>query len=480
MPTIVLRAPKTFEAGFAKIRAELDVPSAFPGDVLTQAERAGPATLPDDRLDARHIDLVAIDPPGATDLDQAFAANRRQGGGYRVHYAIADVGDFIEPGSPLDLEARARGTTLYSPDTRTPLHPPVISEDRASLLAGSEKPALLWTIDLDGDALPVDWRLERAIVHTRAAISYADAQAKIDGGLDRDDSLALLAEIGSLRQRREAERGGVSINLPAQEVVEHGGTYSLDFDEPLPVEGWNAQISLLTGIVAGQTMLDAGVGVLRTLPPPFDEALERLRRTSAALGLAWAADQSYADYVRELRPDSPASSAFLLQAARTLRGAGYVGFADGDRPEHPEHGAIASVYAHVTAPLRRLVDRFGNEILLALFAGVEPPGWAIDALADLPSLMGRARQRESALERAMIDFAEAVVLEHSVGERFSGYVVDLDRKRSRAVVQIAEPAVVASIPVTDRRLAEHLELLLDAVDVDEREVRFVPAGSDRS
>ena len=161
MPTLVLRGPRIFEQGFARIRQELDVPSAFPGPVMAEAASAGPATAPDDRIDARNIDFVAIDPPGATDLDQAFSAERR-GGGYRVSYAIADVGDFIGPGGALDAEARDRGTTLYSPDTRTPLHPPVLSEDRASLLAGTEKPALLWTIDLDEVANPIDWRLERA------------------------------------------------------------------------------------------------------------------------------------------------------------------------------------------------------------------------------------------------------------------------------------------------------------------------------
>jgi exoribonuclease R len=476
VPTLVLRAPKTFEAGFAKIRAELDVPTAFPDAVMIDAEAATQSTGPDDRVDARHIDFVAIDPPGATDLDQTFAAERR-GDGYRVFYAIADVGDFIQPGGPLDHEARGRGTTLYSPDTRTPLHPPIISEDRASLLAGGDKPALLWTIDLDADAMPVHWRLERATVRTRAAISYATAQAKIDTGLDRNDPLALLAEIGPQRQEREAERGGVSLNLPAQEVVDHNGSYSLEFDQALPVEGWNAQISLLTGIVAGQTMLDAGVGVLRTLPPPYDDAVDRLRLTAVALGLDWAADRAYTDFVRSLAGDSPAASAFLLQATRTLRGAGYVGFTGGEVPKYPEHGAIASVYAHVTAPLRRLVDRFGNEILLSLFAGVDPPAWAVEALEELPSLMGKARQRESALERAMVDFTEAVVLEHSVGEVFTGHVIDLDRRRNSAVVQLADPAVVASVPQTDRKLAERLDLRLDAVDVNERHVRFVPVAS---
>ncbi|MDH3679702.1 MAG: RNB domain-containing ribonuclease [Acidimicrobiia bacterium] len=474
MTRIVLRAPSTFEAGFARIRSEHDVPLAFPGPVLAEAEQAAPATGPDDRLDARHLDFVAIDPPGATDLDQAYTAERT-GSGYRVRYAIADVGDFIVPGHTLDTESRERGTTLYSPDTRTPLHPPVLSENRASLLAGTDKPALLWTIELDADGSPADWRLERALVRVREAMSYAEAQSRIDADPPGDDKLTLLAEIGRLRQQREADRGGVSISLPAQEVVEHNGSYSLEFDLALPVENWNAQISLLTGIVAGRTMVDAAVGVLRTLPPPYDRAVARLRRTAKALGLDWPAELPYAAFVRDLTPNSPACNAFLLQATRTLRGAGYVGF-HGTVPEHAEHGAIASVYSHVTAPLRRLVDRFGNAILLALFAGDEPPAWAIEALDELPSLMGKARQRESALERSMVDFAEALVLERSVGQTFSGHVVDLDTKRGLATIQITAPAIVATVDGAGRTLAEQLELRLDAVDVDDRTIAFTPLG----
>ena len=343
MPRIVLRAPKTFEQAFAAIRDELDVPRRFPPEVLDEAESATVADGP--RADARHHRFVAVDPPGATDLDQAFMAERA-GDGYRVFYAIADVGGFLAPGGSIDVEARRRGTTLYSPDTRTPLHPPTISEDRASLLAGTEKPSLLWTIDLDGDGRPIDWRLDRAVVRIDEAISYGEAQRRIDDGAD--DRMQLLAEIGRLRQLREAERGGVSLNLPAQEVVEHRNSYSLEFDTSLPVEGWNAQISLLTGIVAGQTMIDAGVGILRTLPPPFDDDIDRLRGTADFLGLEWPTDVSYPDFVRNLTPNDARCNAFLLQAARSFRGAGYVGFV-GEPPKYPEHGAIASVYSHVTA-----------------------------------------------------------------------------------------------------------------------------------
>lgn len=467
MPRVVLRAPRTFERAFESIRGELDVPKRFSAEVLEEAERAT-ASNDGDRIDARHLPFVAVDPPGATDLDQAFMAERL-GDGYRVLYAIADVGAFLTPGGTIDIEARKRGATLYSPDTRTPLHPPIISEDRASLLAGTEKPALLWTIDLDDAGNPTTWNLARATVKVDEAISYVEAQKRIDAG--NDERMQLLSEIGTLRQNREAERGGVSLNLPAQEVSEHDGSYRLEFDQTLPVEGWNAQISLLTGIVAGNTMFDAGVGILRTLPPPFPDAIERLRHTARFLSLDWPAEVSYPDFVRNLTPNTPSCNAFLLQAARSFRGAGYVGF-DGETPRYPEHGAIASVYSHVTAPLRRLVDRFGNEILLALFADERPPTWAIEALEDLPSLMGQSRQRESALERAMLDMAEALVLEHSVGEVFDGFVVSIDNKRERAVAQIAEPAIVSYIPSAGRTLAEYVKLRVDDVDVAKRHVDF--------
>lgn len=239
----------------------------------------------------------------------------------------------------------------------------------------------------------------------------------------------------------------------------------------LPVEGWNAQISLLSGIVAARTMVDAGVGLLRTLPPPDDASIARLRRTATALGIDWPDDVSYQTLVRGLAPNTPARNAFLVQATRTLRGAGYVGF-DGSAPDHPEHGAIASVYSHVTAPLRRLVDRFANEILLALLSDAQPPAWATEALDELPALMDRARQRESTLERAMVDFAEAIVLEPHVGEVFTGHVVDIDTTRDQASIQIAEPAIVTAVGADGRSLAEEVALELRAVDPATRSVDF--------
>lgn len=471
MPRIQLRAPKAFEAGFAAIRRELHVPEDFPAEVL-QAAEAAYDTKADERLDATHLAFIAVDPPGATDLDQAFFCERLNDG-FRVFYAIADVGAFLTPGGVIDMEARDRGNTLYSPDLRTPLHPPVISEDRASLLAGGDKPALLWTIDLDAAGLPIASNLQRATVNIREAISYVEAQLRIDN--KSDTTMLLLKEVGLLREAQEIERGGISLNLPSQEITEHDGRYGLEYDSSIPVEGWNAQISLLTGIVAGTKMFDAGVGILRTLPSTRKQDLSKLRLQAKALGVEWPSDVEYAAAIRTIHPDSPHRTAFLLKAARSFRGAGYLAF-EGEQPQDAGHGAIASIYAHVTAPLRRLVDRFGNEILLALYAGQKPPQWAVDSLEELPRLMGRARSRDSSLERAMVNYTETLLLEPRVGETFEGFVVDLKAKRGRAVIQIAEPAIVVSVADKGLALAQVVRLKLERVDPKDRSLHFSLQG----
>lgn len=468
-------------AGFRRIRDQLDIPAEFPADVEAAAERAratGPVVPPGakDRVrDARELPLVAIDPPGSRDLDQAFAAEAR-GAGHRVFYAIADVAALVTPGGPVDAEARDRGLTLYSPDTRTSLHPGSINEDAGSLLAGHERQALLWTIDLDEQGEIAEAHLERARVVNREQLTYAEAQRRIDAG-SASPSLRLLETIGRQRLALERERGAVSLSLPAQEVVHRlDGGFSLEYDESLVVEDWNAQISLLTGIAASRIMIDAGVGLLRTLPEPDPRTIDRIRLTARALGVDWPDGVGYAERVRELRPDSPGRAALLSQAARGLRGAGYVAFEDHDLPEDPLHSAIASTYAHVTAPLRRLCDRFANEIVVAHCADHTPPTWAVEALEELPGLMGAAGQRDRNLERAVIDFVEAVVLAPRVGETFRAIVTDIDEERGRGRLQITNPAVVARLPAEGLVLGAEITVRLEDAVPDERTVRFSLVG----
>lgn len=455
--------------GIAAIQAELDIPVEFPPEVRAAAvEAAANPRLPD--LDRTDIELLTLDPPGSRDLDQALHLER-DGTGYVVHYAIADLSAFVEPGGVIDLEAHRRGETLYGADASVPLHPRELSEGAASLLPGQDRPAYLWTIRLDAEGAETDARVERAMVRSREQLDYAGAQARVDQG--SPGVLALLREVGELRIRQEAARGGVSLPMPEQVIDCTESPWRLEFRELLPIESWNAQISLLTGFAAASMMVYARVGILRTLPPPPPEAVTLLHRTARALGVEWPAEQTYADFIRSLDPSRPDHEAMVVAATSLLRGAGYVAF-DGGIPAQAEHAALASEYAHVTAPLRRLVDRYGLEVCAALSAGVEVPDWVRASLSTLPGTMARSGQRANAYENAVLNLAEATVLQDRVGERFPGVVVEARPREPHvgdAVVRV--PAVSARVTGSaPLPVGEHVELVLAEADPVTRTVRF--------
>jgi exoribonuclease R len=460
--------------GVAAIGREMHLRAEFPAEVEEAARAAaGHPRLPE--LDRTDIPFVTIDPPHARDLDQALHIERA-GDGYLVHYAIADVAAFVEPGDPVDLEAHRRGETLYGVDTKIPLHPTVLSEDAASLLPGQVRPALLWAIRLDAGGEGVDVDVRRARVRSRARLDYAGAQQQIDAGTG-DEVLALLREVGELRIKREQVRGGINLPLPEQEIVAAGDRWSLRFRAPLPVEEWNAQVSLLTGMGAAHLMMYAEVGILRTLPAADPAVVQRLHRTAAALDIPWPAEQLYPEFVRTLDPDRSRHAAMIAACTQLLRGSGYTAFEDAV-PEHPEHAALASEYAHVTAPLRRLVDRFGLEVCVSLCADRDVPEWVRAALPALPKEMEESGRRAGAYERAILGLAEAGVLAPSVGQTFTGVITEVDRDDNRSgSVVLPDPAIEARVAGGRALpLGEKVDVRLVEADVATRSVRFEVAG----
>ncbi|MEU4691031.1 RNB domain-containing ribonuclease [Actinoplanes sp. NPDC023714] len=482
MPIKKVIAP---QIDFSGLRRELRLPEEFPGGVLAEAEEAARSTpLPEN--DQTDVPFVTIDPASSRDLDQAMHLSRREGGGYRVRYAIADVATFVRAGGAVAAESWVRGQTVYLPDGRVPLHPPVLSEGAVSLLPDADRAAVVWTIDLDAEGATVAVALERARVRSRAKLDYATVQQQIDAG-SAPESLVLLPEIGTLLARRAADRGAVNLPLPSQEVERDGDGWRLVLRAPLPVEEHNAQISLLTGMAAAAIMLAGGVGLLRTMPAPKPEAVEKLRAAAAPLGIAWPDGASVGAVVGSVDPANPRGAAFLEQAADLLRGAAYTAFdlpdksemsdrGDGEGlPELTGHGGVGAPYAHVTAPLRRLADRYATEICLALHENRPIPDWARDALPDLPKTMSATDRAASAADRGAIDLAEAVLLEHRVGEIFEAAVLDREgpseKRPPQGTIAIDEPAVRARCQ-GDLPLGTRIRVKLTAADPATRTVRF--------
>jgi len=484
----------TLDDGVARIVREQRLPTEFPPEVeAAAAQAAANPRLPE--LDRTDIALVTIDPPESMDLDQAMFLERRAGG-YRVYYAIADVAAFVTAGDAIDVEANRRGETLYGATSTIPLHPKSLCEGAASLLPDQLRPSILWTIDLDasGEIAAIDVR--RARVRSRGKYNYASVQQAIDAGT-AEPIWAVLREIGTLRQQREQARGGVSLALPEVEFNNANGQWSLEYRVSHPVEEWNAQVSLLTGMAAARLMVQGKVGLLRTLPPPDAQSIARLRLTAQALDITWPGGQSYPDFIRALDPSQPKHIAMMMSCTTVLRGAGYAAF-NGSLPDQPMHSAIAAEYAHVTAPMRRLVDRYASEICVALCARQPVPQWAIDALPGLPDTMDASDRRAHQFERAVIDLAESVILAPHVGESFDGAIIEANhggagRDRAthgtgrngpgngagsyRGIVMLCDPAIEAHVSsASELPLGADVSVKLVEADPSNRSTLFMLNG----
>jgi exoribonuclease R len=469
---VVIRRVIAPRIDFSALRRELELPERFPPAAQAEADElvAGPPPKP--ATDRTDLPFVTIDPPTSMDLDQAMYLERRDSGGYRVHYAIADVAAHVRPDGALAEETWRRGETIYLPDGKVPLHPPVLSEGAASLLPDQVRAAVVWTIELDADGATTDVRVERAAIRSRAKLNYAGVQADADRNT-LAEPIAALPELGALLIERGLARGAINLPIPAQEVQPaEGGGWRLALRGPYLVEDFNAQISLLTGMAAARVMLDGKVGLLRTMPRPPQSALDNLRAAAAPLGVGWPDGASAGRVIATVDPADPRGAAFLDHAAELMRGAGYTAF-DGSIPDQPEQAAVAAPYAHVTAPLRRLADRYTTEVCLALSAGRAVPDWARAALPKLPQVMAASGQRAGTATRAAIELTEAVLLEHRVGEEFDAAVLDVgDDHDAHAVVVIDDPAVQARCAGAGFAVGTRIRARLTIADPKQRRVLF--------
>ncbi|WP_320066869.1 RNB domain-containing ribonuclease [Micromonospora sp. RTGN7] len=474
---MVIRRVLAPRIDFGALRREMGLPEQFPPAAQREAEVAAssPPRPPADRTD---VPFVTVDPATSRDLDQAMHLTRRPGGGYRVRYAIADVAAHVRPGGALEEETWRRGQTVYLPDGNVPLHPYTLSEGAASLLPGEDRAAVVWTLDLDSDGGTVAVELERALVRSRAKLDYVGVQADADAGR-LPEPIALLPEIGALLTARGLRRGAVNLPLPEQDVEADGDGWRLVLRGPAPMEDHNAQISLLTGMAAADIMLAGRVGLLRTMPAPKPEAVARLRTAAAPLGIDWPTGASVGEVLAGLDPSEPRAAAFVDQAAELMRGAAYTAF-DGVVPDQPEHGGVAAAYAHVTAPLRRLADRYATEVCLALHAGRAVPDWARAALPKLPEVMAATDRTAGAATRGSVELAEAVLLEHRVGETFDAAVLDVDAppngqpkpgRQLGGTVALDAPPVRARC-IGELPLGERVRIRLVTADPAARKVLF--------
>ena len=445
-------------SGLAAIRTEFAVPAAFPPAVLAAAEAA---RAEGERVDRTAIRFVTLDPAASTDLDQAFALEAigsQAGGDLLLRYAIADVGAFVPVGGAIEREAWARGETLYLPDGKAPLYPPVLSQGAASLLPDGPRPAVVFAVRIAEDGAATLDGAERATIRSAAKLAY---ETVTDADLP-----PLFPELARRVAAAEAARGATRVDPPEQEVAPtDDGGFSLAFRPRRSAEDANAALSLACNLAVAAALQAHGTGLFRVMPAPEDKAVARLRHAAAGLGVAWAAAEPLDAVQRRLDATDPRQAALMLAIRRASGGASYQPFRAG---VVPWHAAMAAPYAHATAPLRRLADRYVVEAALAVANGqmVPDPG----VFERLPPVMARGDALAARIDRAVIDLAETVALAGRVGATFAATVVDADAKGGR--VQLADEAVVARVTASGLVPGAAVRVRLMAADVGTRSLRF--------
>lgn len=461
---------------FQSIAREYSLSIDFPAEVIAEASQTTDR-FPESRRDCLDVEFVTIDPPGSMDLDQAVNIETRDAGGWRVRYAIADVAAFVQSGSALEEESLRRGQTIYLPDEPVRLHPPELSEGEASLLPDQQRPAVVWDIDLDSQGEIEDCDVYRALVRSVARFDYAEVEADMKAD-SLHSAIASLPAVGRARQQSDLRRDAVNLRLPSVTVERNeDDTFSLLIDPRLEMNDFNAELSLLAGMCAGSMMVKAGVGILRTLPPAGEKDMERFDADAQALGYP-RGNKSVGELLATVDASTPTGMALMRDAQGLLRGSGYQAFGmDGqevDRSTLPIHAGIGGHYAHVTAPLRRLVDRFATEICLAIANDSPVPEWVSSRVDEVVRSMATTSQLASQVDKAALRLTEAVVLADWVGQNFSAITLHSSKTKDTNVksrIFVVEPPVMGEC-VGNPPEGESVLVTLAEADVSEKLARF--------
>ena len=443
--------------GLADIRTQFQVPSDFPPEAIAEAESAAARPV-SGHEDWTTREFVTLDPQASTDLDQAFAIERA-GGALILHYAIADVAWFVAPDGGLDTEAWKRGETIYLPDGKASLYPQVLSEGAASLLPEVERPAVVFTVRIDGSGKSALDAATRGLIRSRAKLAYETVtDADLPDGF---------AELSRRIEAAEDSRGAARVDAPEQEVaIDPAGHVTLAFRPQLQSEVQNAALSLAANLAIADALLAHGTGLFRIMPEPDERAIRRLRHSAKALGLTWPKNETLEQFERGLN-GTRAEAAFRAAVRRAGPSASYAPFHEG---VVPWHSAMGATYAHATAPLRRLADRYVIEATLLIANGQPVPAELAAMFQQLPAVMARAEAKSGQIDRAVLDLAEAVMLSGREGSRFDAVVTDIDERGAR--IQLCDPAVIARVDPKGATPGDTITVELESVDVTNRQVRF--------
>lgn len=417
------------------------IPHSFPEGVEADAERMGQSAL-GPREDWTGIPFLTIDPPDARDHDDAVWAEK-DGDGWRLLVAIADVSWYVRPGSPLDRSAFDRGNSVYFPDQVVPMLPEALSAGACSLKTGTDKAALAASIRLSADGAIMGFSFHRARIRIAENLAYETAQAIMDGHADSPLKDAVLEPLwGCWRalEKARAARGPLELELPEKRVVldTEGRVAGIAVRERLEAHRLIEDMMIAANVAAARALESRKAPVMyRCHEEPGREKLVSLKAYLDTLGVNFALGQVITpavfnrviDRVRD-RPDIQDISEAVLrsqtQAYYAPRNTGHFGLQLGS-------------YAHFTSPIRRYADVCVHRALVSAFRLGE--GGLPDGAGDRFGAIG---EHISFTERRAME-AERETLDRYIARHLADHVGEIVRARISGVQAFGFFATVADI-----------------------------------
>ncbi len=435
-----------------------DIPQEFPADAIADSEAAKPATLAG-REDWRSVPLVTIDPPDAKDHDDAVHAELDEDpnnkGGYIVNVAIADVAFYVRPQAPLDREALRRGNSVYFPDRVVPMLPERISNDLCSLKPGEPRGALAVRMVIDKDGRKRSHTFHRVLMRSAAKLSYAQAQAAIDGRTD-DTTGPLLETIlkplwtaYALVKRARDERDPLDLDLPERKILlkADGTVDRVTTPERLDAHRLIEEFMILANVAAAETLEKKALPLIyRVHDEPTVEKVHNLREFLKTLEMPFSATGALRPAVfNRILAQVKGRDAEPLVNEVVLRSQAQ---AEYSADNYGHFGLNLRRYAHFTSPIRRYADLIVHRALiraLGLGEGALPESETFETLNEVAAAISLTERRAMKAERETADRLIAHFLADRIGATFDARISGVTR--AGLFVKLTETGADGLIPV---------------------------------
>uniref|UniRef100_E6VCT8 Ribonuclease R n=1 Tax=Rhodopseudomonas palustris (strain DX-1) TaxID=652103 RepID=E6VCT8_RHOPX len=435
-----------------------DIPQEFSTSAIRESEAAEPATLKG-REDWRDLPLVTIDPPDAKDHDDAVHAepdpDPNNKGGVILHVAIADVAYYVRPGSALDRDALRRGNSVYFPDRVVPMLPERISNDLCSLKPGEPRGALAVRMVIDAQGRKRSHSFHRILMRSAAKLSYAQAQAAIDGKPDDvtgpllETILKPLYDAYAVVKRGRDERDPLDLDLPERKIIlkPDGTVDRVIVPERLDAHRLIEEFMILANVAAAEMLEKKALPLIyRVHDEPSVEKVHNLVDFLKTLDLSFAKGGALrpAQFNRILAMVKGEDSEPLVNEV-VLRSQAQAEYA---AENYGHFGLNLRRYAHFTSPIRRYADLVVHRALiraLDLGDGALPSSETTETLAEVAAQISLTERRAMKAERETVDRLIAHHLADRIGATFQGRVSGVTK--AGLFVKLSDTGADGLIPI---------------------------------